>query len=124
MAKQKSRHTTNPACPIQPGTGVIGIHLPFSLKLFNPKLWPVLSLPLFRTLIVRPGRNSSCIDSRLKASTNAQAELAARLGWKQTTISDIEIGDTGVTAIELIELAKALQFDPAAALRRIAKIEE
>jgi hypothetical protein len=29
-----------------------------------------------------------------------------------------------VTAIELIQLGKALQFDPAAALRRIAKIEE
>jgi hypothetical protein len=32
----------------------------------------------------------------------------------------LETGD----AIELIELGKALQFNPAAALRRIAKIEE
>jgi transcriptional regulator with XRE-family HTH domain len=37
-----------------------------------------------------------------------QAQLAARLGWDQTTISDIETGAKRVTAIELIE---ALGFD-------------
>jgi transcriptional regulator with XRE-family HTH domain len=54
----------------------------------------------------------------------SQGQLAERLGWDRTTISDIETGSKRVTAIELIELGKALQFDPAAALRRIAKIEE
>jgi transcriptional regulator with XRE-family HTH domain len=51
-----------------------------------------------------------------------QAELAQRLGWKQTTVSDIEIGDKRVSAIELIELGKALDFNPGAALNRIAKV--
>jgi len=51
-----------------------------------------------------------------------QAQLAARLGWDQTTISDIEIGDRRVTAIELIELGEALGFDASSALRRIAKV--
>ena len=51
-----------------------------------------------------------------------QTELAKRLGWPQTTISDIEIGDKRVTAIELIELGEALGFDPMEALGRIAKV--
>lgn len=53
-----------------------------------------------------------------------QGELAERLGWDRTTISDIETGAKRVTVLELIALAKALGFDAAAALRRIAKIPE
>ena len=53
-----------------------------------------------------------------------QTELAKRLGWPQTTISDIEIGDKRVTAIELIQLGQALDFNPGAALNRIAKIRD
>ena len=53
-----------------------------------------------------------------------QAELAKRLGWPQTTVSDIEIGDKRVTALELIQLGEALGFDAPAALRRIAKVPE
>lgn len=53
-----------------------------------------------------------------------QAELAQRLGWDQTTISDIETGAKRVTAIELIQLGKALGFNPGAALNRIAKVPE
>jgi transcriptional regulator with XRE-family HTH domain len=53
-----------------------------------------------------------------------QTELANRLGWPQTTISDIEIGDKRVTAIELIQLGEALGFDPRDAIDRIAKIRD
>jgi transcriptional regulator with XRE-family HTH domain len=53
-----------------------------------------------------------------------QAQLAAKLGWDQTTISDIETGTKRVTAIELIQLAEALGFDAPAALRRIVKVRE
>jgi transcriptional regulator with XRE-family HTH domain len=52
-----------------------------------------------------------------------QAQLAAKLGWDQRTISDIETGAKRVTAIELIELGEALGFDAPAALRRIAKVK-
>jgi transcriptional regulator with XRE-family HTH domain len=45
-----------------------------------------------------------------------KVELAQRLGWDQTTISDIETGAKRVTAIELIQLGKALGFNPGAAL--------
>jgi transcriptional regulator with XRE-family HTH domain len=53
-----------------------------------------------------------------------QAQLAERLGCLQKTISSIEIGTRRVGAIELIQLGEALNLDPAAAIRRIAKALE
>ncbi len=53
-----------------------------------------------------------------------QAQLAERLGWLQKTVSDIEIGTKRVTAIELIQLGKALGFDPRDAIDHIAKVPE
>jgi transcriptional regulator with XRE-family HTH domain len=53
-----------------------------------------------------------------------QGQLAERLGWDRTTISDIETGAKRVTAIELIALGEALGFDAPAALRRIAKVRD
>jgi transcriptional regulator with XRE-family HTH domain len=53
-----------------------------------------------------------------------QAELAARLGWDQSAISDIETGQHRVSVVEFIALAKALDFNPGAALNRIAKVPE
>jgi HTH-type transcriptional regulator/antitoxin HipB len=50
-----------------------------------------------------------------------QRQLAAKLGWDQTTISKIEGGSKRVSVVELIELANALGFDPAAAIRRVAR---
>jgi transcriptional regulator with XRE-family HTH domain len=53
-----------------------------------------------------------------------QAQLAERLGWDQKTISNIERGQHRVTLIEIIELGEVLGFDPAALVRRIAKVRE
>jgi transcriptional regulator with XRE-family HTH domain len=53
-----------------------------------------------------------------------QSELAAKLGWSQQTVSKIESGQKRVTVVELVELARVLEFDPAAAVRRIAKIRD
>lgn len=50
-----------------------------------------------------------------------QRELAAKLGWDQRTVSKIENGSKRVSVVELIALAGALEFDPAAAVRRVAK---
>jgi HTH-type transcriptional regulator/antitoxin HipB len=50
-----------------------------------------------------------------------QRELAARLGWDQKVISKLERGSKRLTVLELIEIAQILAFDPAAALRRVAK---
>jgi transcriptional regulator with XRE-family HTH domain len=52
-----------------------------------------------------------------------QRELAARLGWDQKIISKIERGSKRVTVLELIELARALEFDPAAAIRRVMRVQ-
>jgi transcriptional regulator with XRE-family HTH domain len=51
-----------------------------------------------------------------------QSELAERLGWSQQTVSKIESGQKRVTVVELVELSRALDFDPAAAVRRVAKV--
>jgi transcriptional regulator with XRE-family HTH domain len=53
-----------------------------------------------------------------------QGQLATRLGWDRTTISDIETGAKRVSAIELIQLGDALDFDPRDAIGRIAKIRD
>jgi transcriptional regulator with XRE-family HTH domain len=50
-----------------------------------------------------------------------QRQLAAKLRWDQRTISKIESGSKRVSVVELIALAAALGFDPAAAVRRVAK---
>jgi transcriptional regulator with XRE-family HTH domain len=50
-----------------------------------------------------------------------QRQLADKLGWDQTAISKIESGGKRVSVVELIEFAKALDFDPAAAVRRVAR---
>jgi transcriptional regulator with XRE-family HTH domain len=51
-----------------------------------------------------------------------QRQLAAKLGWDQKTVSNIESGAKRVTALELIELAEAIGFDAAAVIRRIAAV--
>jgi transcriptional regulator with XRE-family HTH domain len=51
-----------------------------------------------------------------------QAELAARLGWSQQTVSKIESGQKRVTVVELMELSRVLRFNPKDAIDRIAKI--
>jgi transcriptional regulator with XRE-family HTH domain len=60
------------------------------------------------------------IEKRRKAGLS-QAELGQRLGWSQRTIGKIETGEKRVTAVELIEIGEVLDFDSAAALRRVAK---
>jgi transcriptional regulator with XRE-family HTH domain len=53
-----------------------------------------------------------------------QVELAEKIGWSQRTISQIETGEKRVTVVEFIELSRALEFDPSAAIRRLAKVRD
>jgi transcriptional regulator with XRE-family HTH domain len=64
------------------------------------------------------------LKERRQRAELTQTELASRLRWHQRTVSKIELGSKRVTVVELIELARALGFDPAAAIRRIAKIKD
>jgi transcriptional regulator with XRE-family HTH domain len=50
-----------------------------------------------------------------------QRELADRLGWDPKVISNLERGAKRMTVLELISISKALEFDPAAAIRRVMK---
>jgi transcriptional regulator with XRE-family HTH domain len=58
---------------------------------------------------------------RRQSAKLTQRELAARLGWDQKVISKLERGSKRLTVLELLEIARLLDIDPAAALRRIAK---
>jgi transcriptional regulator with XRE-family HTH domain len=60
------------------------------------------------------------LERRQKAKLK-QKELADRLGWDQQRISKIELGSKRVTVVEFMELAKALDFDAAAAIRRLER---
>lgn len=61
----------------------------------------------------------------LKASREdldvSRAELADRLGWKPEQIAELEIGRRVVRASDLILIAKALEIEPDALLRRIVR---
>jgi transcriptional regulator with XRE-family HTH domain len=63
------------------------------------------------------------IERRRKAGLTQQ-EVAARINRPQRFISRIERGLHRVTAVELIELSEALEFDPAAVIRRIARVKD
>jgi len=64
------------------------------------------------------------IRERRKAAGNTQAELAHRLGRYQSYIAMIEGGELRVGVIEFLDIAKAISFDPAKAIRSLAEIEE
>jgi transcriptional regulator with XRE-family HTH domain len=53
-----------------------------------------------------------------------QTDLANRLGWKQGSISEIETGIKRVTVLELMSIAKALDFDPCLAIKYLEEVEE
>jgi transcriptional regulator with XRE-family HTH domain len=53
-----------------------------------------------------------------------QGQLAAKLGWNQRSLSDIETGAKRVTVLELVSIAQALGFDPNLALKAIEGIPE
>jgi transcriptional regulator with XRE-family HTH domain len=60
------------------------------------------------------------IERRRRAELT-QKQVAERLGRPQRFVSRVERGLHRVTVVELIEFGQALEFDPAAALRRVAK---
>ena len=62
-------------------------------------------------------------DRRERANLT-QTELAERVGRPQRYISRVERGVHRVTVVELLELAKAIGFDAASLVRRLAKLAE
>lgn len=60
------------------------------------------------------------IASREKAGISQQ-ELASRIGQYQSFVARLESGQRRVDVVELIELASVLAFDPAQAIRIVAR---
>ena len=60
-------------------------------------------------------------NSRFRRAGLTQTRLAERIGRSQRFISRVERGLHRVTVVELIDFGAALDFDAAAALRRVAK---
>lgn len=58
------------------------------------------------------------VAARKKAGLR-QIDLAAKLQREQSYVSHVETGQKLVGAIELLEWAEALGFDPASAMRRL-----
>jgi len=48
-------------------------------------------------------------------------ELAARLQWPHSVLGKIELAERHINVIEFIELARALEIEPAKLLKRIVK---
>lgn len=66
---------------------------------------------------------ASFLRKKRKDSGLTQQELAARLGRYQSFIADYERGQKRVDVVELMEIAEIIGFDPAEALRHIAKVK-
>lgn len=60
------------------------------------------------------------VEKRDKAGLT-QVEVSVRLGRPQSYIASIETGQRRVDVVELLDLAKAIGFDPHEALRRVKK---
>lgn len=60
------------------------------------------------------------IERRMRAGLK-QEDVATRIGRSQQFVSKVEKGQHRVTVVDLLEFAEAIGFDPAAAVRRLAK---
>lgn len=52
-----------------------------------------------------------------------QADVARSLGEKQQWVAIVEAGQRRISVVEFIALAKAINFDPAKAIKKIARIK-
>jgi transcriptional regulator with XRE-family HTH domain len=60
------------------------------------------------------------VAARKKAGLT-QLEVAERLGKPQSYVSKVESGERRIDVVELIEIAEAVGFDAAAAVRRVGR---
>ena len=60
------------------------------------------------------------VEKREKAGLT-QHEVSARLKRPQSFIASVETGQRRVDVVELLDLAKAIGFDPLEAMRRVSK---
>jgi len=51
-------------------------------------------------------------------------QVAARMGRYQSFVAAIESGQKRIGAVELVEIAEAIGFDPAEAIRMMVKVKK
>jgi transcriptional regulator with XRE-family HTH domain len=61
------------------------------------------------------------LKQRRQAKELKQSELAAKMGRYRNFVTNVETGQHRVSVIDFLDFAKALEFDPAAAIRRLAR---
>ena len=71
----------------------------------------------------RHGALVAYLRKKRKDAGLTQAEVAGRIDRYQSFVADYESGQKRIDAVELVEIAEAIGFDPAAALRHIRKIK-
>ena len=59
------------------------------------------------------------IVEKRKAAGLTQAEVGAKLGRHQPFVSEVEAGQRRVSAVELMDIAEAIGFDPHEAVERM-----
>lgn len=62
--------------------------------------------------------------SRRRRARLRQVDVAKRLGRYQSYVTLIETGQRRIDAVELVELAEAIGFDPKEAIKLIAKTKK
>ena len=62
--------------------------------------------------------------AKRRAAGLRQADVATRIGEKQQWVAAIEAGQRRISVVELIALAKAIGFDAATAVSKIAKVKD
>jgi len=63
------------------------------------------------------------IVAKREAAGLTQTQLAEKLGEYQSFVARLESGQRRIDVVELIELATVLAFDPAQAIRVVAKVK-
>ena len=66
----------------------------------------------------------SALIAKREAAGMTQTELAAALGEYQSFVARLESGQRRVDVIELIQLAKVLNFDAPSVVRELEQVEE
>ena len=64
------------------------------------------------------------IKKKRKEAKLGQAQVAARMGRYQSFVAAIESGQKRIGAVELVEIAEAIGFDPAEAIRMMVKVKK
>ena len=61
------------------------------------------------------------ITEKRKAAKLTQAELAKLVGSYQSFVADFERGERRLDVVQFLDFAEALEFEPGAAIRKVAK---